>query len=60
MLRRIHDRFAGRMALDSWVIRPGTIRVGDAAEPVPSTERPRQVGGWIVGAPYALHELAGD
>ena len=60
VLRRIHDRFAGRIALDCWVIRPGTIRIGDPARLVPNAEHPEQVGGWIVGAPYAVSAATGD
>lgn len=54
VFRRIRTDFAGNMALNCWVIRPGTIRVGDAVEPVPSTAVPENLGGWIVGAPYAV------
>jgi MOSC domain-containing protein len=53
VLRRIRTDFGGEMALNCWVIRPGTIRVGDVVEPVPSDALPEHVGGWIVGAPYS-------
>jgi uncharacterized protein YcbX len=52
VLLAIHQRFAGRIALNCWVIRPGTIRTGDTARLVETAERPDRVGGWIVGAPY--------
>ncbi|HET7350755.1 MAG TPA: hypothetical protein VFJ28_07445, partial [Marmoricola sp.] len=52
VLRRIRDRFHGRIALNCWVIRPGTIAVGDAATLVENASEPAQVGGWILGAPY--------
>lgn len=52
VLRRINDEFAGRVALNCWVLRPGVIRVGDPVELAESSARPEQVGGWIVGAPY--------
>jgi uncharacterized protein YcbX len=52
VFRRIRQDFAGLMALNCWVIRPGIIRVGDPVALVPSTARPEHLGGWIVGAPY--------
>ncbi len=52
VLRRINDRFDGRVALNCWVIRPGAVRVGDPVELTDATARPAHVGGWIVGAPY--------
>ena len=52
VFRRIRRDFAGAMALNCWVISPGTIRPGDRAELVNTTARPRDLGGWIVGAPY--------
>jgi uncharacterized protein len=50
--RHIRANFGGRLALDSWVIRPGTVRVGDEVRLEPTRERPGRIGGWIVGAPY--------
>jgi uncharacterized protein YcbX len=50
--RRIRRRFGNELALNAWVIRPGTIRVGDPVDLRPGTVAPRQIGGWIVGAPY--------
>jgi uncharacterized protein YcbX len=34
VFQKIQERFDGRMALDCWVIRAGTLRVGDAVEVV--------------------------
>jgi uncharacterized protein YcbX len=53
VLRTINAEFGGEMALDAWVVAPGTIRIGDRVELVDSDARPRHVGGWIVGRPYA-------
>ncbi len=36
VLRDIVQRFGGKLALNAWVERPGTIRVGDVAEVVES------------------------
>jgi uncharacterized protein YcbX len=59
VLRRIRDEFDGRIALDCWVIRPGSVRLGDRVRLVETDAEPDQVGGWIVGAPYlAGRELA--
>jgi uncharacterized protein YcbX len=52
VLRRIHERFETRIALDSWVIRSGVINVGDSIRLVDASAQPAQLGGWIVGAPY--------
>jgi uncharacterized protein YcbX len=54
VLRDINDRFEGRVALNCWVIRPGTIRVGEPVELVDAPARPARVGGWVVGAPYLV------
>lgn len=54
VLRRINQEFDGRVALDCWVARPGTIRVGDRVEVVDEYLEPPPQGGWIVGAPYAV------
>ncbi len=53
VFRRIRRDFGNEIALNCWVIRPGTVRVGDPARLVPTQEQPEHVGGWIVGAPYA-------
>ncbi|KOV80688.1 MOSC domain-containing protein [Nocardia sp. NRRL S-836] len=52
--RRIRHEFGGVLCLDSWVVRPGVVRVGDPVEVVPTDELPDRVGGWIVGRPYAV------
>jgi uncharacterized protein len=53
VLRRIREGFGGEIALDCWVIRPGWVRVDDPVELVDTAAEPQQLGGWIVGAPYA-------
>ena len=52
VLRRIRDEFGGEIALNSWVIEPGTVRVGDTVEVTDSDAVPADLGGWIVGSPY--------
>jgi hypothetical protein len=52
VFRRIRTAFDGRLALNSWVITPGTIHVGDLARIVDPPAEPAHVGGWIVGAEY--------
>jgi uncharacterized protein YcbX len=52
VLRRIRERYANQVTLDSWVIRPGAIRVGDRVELTGERAFPGRIGGWIVGAPY--------
>lgn len=52
VFRKIRSEFGGRLALDSWVIRPGTIREGDNVELIDTSAEPEHLGGWIVGAPY--------
>ena len=59
VLRTINAAFGGAIALDSWVIEPGTIRAGDAVELVDSEAEPDHVGGWVVGRPYAGMAAAG-
>ncbi len=56
VLRRIRDGFEGKLALDAWVIRPGSVAVGDPVALVDTDARPGRVGGWIVGAPYRIGE----
>jgi len=58
VFRRIRRGFGNELALNCWVIRPGTIAVGDAARLVPTDEQPAHLGGWIVGAPYAAAPLS--
>lgn len=52
VLRRIRERYANQVTLDSWVIRPGVIRVGDPVELTDARALPDRIGGWILGAPY--------
>ncbi|TDC58435.1 MOSC domain-containing protein [Micromonospora sp. KC207] len=52
VFRRLRKDFGGELALNAWVIRPGTIRVGDAVRLTETNATPRHLGGWIVGAPY--------
>ncbi len=52
VLRQIREDFDGELALNCWVIRPGTIAVGDTAELVATQAEPGRIGGWTVGAPY--------
>jgi uncharacterized protein YcbX len=57
VLRRIRRDFAGSVSLDSWVIRPGVVRVGDQVRVVSLPEDLADVaganpGGWITGQPY--------
>jgi uncharacterized protein YcbX len=54
VLRRINREFGGETALNCWVIRAGTIRVGDQAMLVDTQERPERIGGWTAGQPYAV------
>ena len=54
VLRTINADFGGEIALDSWVVAPGTVSIGDAVELVELADRPRHVGGWVVGRPYAV------
>jgi hypothetical protein len=52
VFRRIRRRFGGELALNAWVIRPGSVRVGDRVRLVPLETVPERIGGWIVGADY--------
>jgi uncharacterized protein YcbX len=52
VFRHIRTEFGGELALNCWVIRPGTVTVGDTVSTMPATEEPDRIGGWIVGAPY--------
>ncbi len=54
VLRRIRDRFGNAIALNCWVIRPGSIRIGTPVTLEPSDAAPANPGGWVVGAPYAI------
>ena len=52
VFRRIRQRFGNELALNAWVIHPGTIHLGDTVSRQPTTARPEHAGGWILGAPY--------
>jgi MOSC domain-containing protein len=52
--RRIRHEFGGVLCLDSWVITPGVVSVGDGVELVPTDELPDRIGGWVVGRRYAV------
>jgi hypothetical protein len=52
VLLRTRNRFGTRIALDSWVIEPGRIAIGDIAFIQPTSGEPAHVGIWIVGALY--------
>jgi uncharacterized protein YcbX len=56
VFRRIRHRFGNQLALNAWVIQPGTIHLGDPVSRRPATAQPRHVGGWILGAPYRTPE----
>jgi uncharacterized protein YcbX len=53
VFRFIRRQFDGRLCLNAWVIRAGTIRIGDEADLTDTTAQPMHLGGWVVGAPYA-------
>jgi hypothetical protein len=55
-VRRIHCEFDGRLALDCWVITPGTIRLGDKAELTDTDANPASLGGRILGSPTTWPE----
>jgi hypothetical protein len=42
------------LALNSWVIEPGTVGIGDPVTLVETPATPSHFGGSIVGAPYAV------
>lgn len=52
IFRRIRDAFGGELALNCWVIRAGTVKIGDVVQVAPLREPPDRIGGWIVGAAY--------
>jgi uncharacterized protein YcbX len=60
VLRHIRRRFDFSLGLDCWVVRPGTVRVGDPVELLGSTAPPARVGGWVVGRPYQARAGSGD
>jgi uncharacterized protein YcbX len=56
VFRRIRQRFGNQLALNAWVIRPGTVGLGDPVSIHPTASRPGHAGGWILGAPYRTAE----
>lgn len=58
VFRRIRRRFGNELGLNSWVIRPGIIRIGDPVALRPITVQPSHIGGWITGAPYRTGDPA--
>jgi hypothetical protein len=52
VFRRIRQQFGNQIALNCWVIRPGTIHLGDPVSRQPTTAKPEHLGGWILGNPY--------
>ncbi|MDF5757436.1 MOSC N-terminal beta barrel domain-containing protein [Spongiactinospora sp. TRM90649] len=54
VFRRIRQRFGNELALNCWVIRPGTVHLGDRVDRRPTTAEPAHLGGGILGRPYSL------
>jgi len=54
VLRRINRDFGGELALNAWVIQPGTVRLGEPVALVDTGAEPEAIGGWVVGAPYRV------
>jgi hypothetical protein len=57
--RLIRREFGGLLALNCWVIRPGTLTVGTPVILTNSHAEPDHIGGWIVGAPYRRCAIKG-
>jgi uncharacterized protein len=55
VLKRIIRDFDGQLALNCWVITPGTVKVDDDVQLVHTDAAPTYLGGWTVGRPYELH-----
>jgi hypothetical protein len=54
VLRGIHRRYQGKLALNCWVAQGGLVRRGDPVEVV-DVELPYPPrGGWIMGRPYLV------
>jgi hypothetical protein len=49
--RRVRKEFDNRLALKSWVIEPGTIRISDPISLVPTTSTSRHVTSRHLGVP---------
>jgi uncharacterized protein len=58
VFRRIRQRFGNQLALNAWVIQPGTIHRGGPVTLRPTSTHPGHVGGWILGTPYHVHTPA--
>jgi uncharacterized protein YcbX len=54
IFRGIRRDFGNELALNCWVVRPGTVRVGDPVDLALLDAEPEHLGGWIVGAPYDI------
>jgi uncharacterized protein YcbX len=54
VFRRIRKEFANQLALNSWVIKPGRIHLGDEVRVVATDQQPEHLGGWLLGAPYVV------
>jgi uncharacterized protein YcbX len=52
VLRHIRRRFGNELALNCWVIQPGTISVGDPVTLRRTAAQPARIGGWVTGSPY--------
>ena len=48
VFHRIRREFGGRLALNGWVIEPGTIHIGDDVRVVESSAVPDDLGGWCM------------
>lgn len=60
VFRHIRQEFANQLGLNSWVITPGTVQIGDPVTLVASDATPTHLGGWIAGAPYSLSDAFPD
>lgn len=54
VLRHLRRNFGSELALNCWVIRPGTLTVGDPVTLEGTAARPDRIGGWILGYPYPM------
>jgi MOSC domain-containing protein len=54
VFRRVRRVFGGKLCLNSWVIRPGRIHVGDSVVIADTEAEPSGLGGWVTGAPYRV------
>ena len=58
VFRRIRRDFGGELCLNAWVIKPGTVRIDDPVALERTNIEPDRLGGWILGAPYAVPRSA--